>query len=300
MPSYPSLDNSFGALYIGATIAAILFGVTSLEAVIYFTRFPHDWWIHRYSVATLWILDALHVALSTHALYFYLVTHFGDFVTLGAPTWSFRLQLVIKMSIVLWVQVLYAIRLWKLGRHFPKTFPWLVFLGVAAVFGIGIFSLRDVYIAPTFADIDDVKAGIYTVFCVIPASDLVIAISMCYYLHQIRAATSYSNTIAFLLLLMRFILISGLATSACSLLSLITYAAWPDSFIFFAFDFILPKLYIISLLAMFNFRKDHQAKLLGADCDSEAPIVFRKVSANHETGTDETVRKFPHLAAWDK
>ncbi|SJL10879.1 uncharacterized protein ARMOST_14274 [Armillaria ostoyae] len=56
MPSYPSLDISFGALYIGAIIAAM-------------------------------ILDAPHVALSTHALYFYLVTHFGDFVTLGAPTW---------------------------------------------------------------------------------------------------------------------------------------------------------------------------------------------------------------------
>ncbi|SJL10853.1 uncharacterized protein ARMOST_14248 [Armillaria ostoyae] len=165
---------------------------------------------------------------------------------------------------------------------------------------LAVVSLRDVYIAPTFADIGDAKAGIYTFFCVIPVSDLVIAISMCYYLYQIRAATSYSNTINFLLSLMRFILISGLATSACSLLSLITYVAWPDSFIFFAFDFILPKLYIISLLAMFNFRKDHQAKLLGTDCDSEAPIVFRKVSVNHETGTDETVRKFPHLAAWDE
>ncbi|SJL10880.1 uncharacterized protein ARMOST_14275 [Armillaria ostoyae] len=174
---------------------------------------------------------------------------------------------------------------------------------------LAVVSLRDVYITPTFADIDDVKAGIYTVFCVIPASDLVIAISMCYYLYQIRAATSYSKCYDYLSFVIDAIhfdiwigdevgrqvsvknnyAVSYLPPgSACSLLSLITYVAWPNSFIFFAFDFILPKLYIISLLAMFNFRKDHQAKLLGADCDSEAPIVFRKVSVIHETGTDET------------
>ncbi|KAG7443422.1 uncharacterized protein BT62DRAFT_331329 [Guyanagaster necrorhizus] len=45
-------------------------------------------------------------------------------------------------------------------------------------------------------------------------------------------------------------------TSACSLLTLVSYIAWPDTLIFFAIGtFILPKLYINSLLAMLNSRK---------------------------------------------
>ncbi|PBK84125.1 hypothetical protein ARMGADRAFT_1067433 [Armillaria gallica] len=74
----PSLGDTIGALYIGATIAAILFGITNLQTVIYYKKYPHDWWLFRYSVALLWVLDALHVALSTHALYVYLIDMFGD------------------------------------------------------------------------------------------------------------------------------------------------------------------------------------------------------------------------------
>ncbi|PBK87437.1 hypothetical protein ARMGADRAFT_1016606 [Armillaria gallica] len=53
---------------------------------------------------------------------------------------------------------------------------------------------------------------------------------------------------------MRLGVISGLATSICSLLILITYLAWPNTLIFFGIDLILPKLYINSLLAMLNSR----------------------------------------------
>ncbi|KAK0445598.1 uncharacterized protein EV420DRAFT_1571773 [Desarmillaria tabescens] len=302
MSPYPSLDNTLGALYIGATLAVFLFGLTSLAAVIYFFRCSNDWWFHRYSVALLWALDAFHAALTTHLLYFYFVKHFGDFAMLDIPVWSFKLQSTIKMLIVIWVQGLYAIRLWKLGRHFPKTLPWLVFLAVGAVFGVGIFSLRYAYIAPRLSDLRNEKAAVYAIFCVIPTSDFIIAISMCYYLYQMRTVTSHSKMATLLLLLMRFILVSGMATSTCSLLSLITYIAWPDSLIFFAFDFVLPKLYINSLLAMFITRKDHQTQFLGTDCNSATPtpIVFRKTSEIHGNGRDETVCTFPRWSARGK
>ncbi|KAK0457524.1 uncharacterized protein EV420DRAFT_1643858 [Desarmillaria tabescens] len=78
-PSTASLGKTLGALYVGATIAAILFGITNLQALIYYKKYPNDWWVYRYSVALLWILDALNVALTTHSLYFYLIDMFGNF-----------------------------------------------------------------------------------------------------------------------------------------------------------------------------------------------------------------------------
>ncbi|SJL15381.1 uncharacterized protein ARMOST_18877 [Armillaria ostoyae] len=89
--SSTTLGNTLGALYVGATIAAILFGITNLQTLIYYKRYPDDLRIYRYSVALLWVLDALHVAFTTHALYFYMIDMFGDWVgTLIHGVWSFK------------------------------------------------------------------------------------------------------------------------------------------------------------------------------------------------------------------
>ncbi|KAK0433890.1 hypothetical protein EV421DRAFT_1842519 [Armillaria borealis] len=84
---------------------------------------------------------------------------------------------------------------------------------------------------------------------------------MCYYLLKSRVATTFSSTTARLMVIMRFILISGLATTACSLIILITFLVSPDTLIFAGISFIIPKLYINSLLAMFNARdtKEHSS-----------------------------------------
>ncbi|PBK85995.1 hypothetical protein ARMGADRAFT_543763 [Armillaria gallica] len=109
----PSFGMTFGSVYIGTTIAAILFGITNLQTVIYYNRYPDDGWIFRYSVAILWFLDALHVAFSTHASYYYLVDLFENYLALPHIVWSFKLQILLSKAIIIGVQALYAVRLWK-------------------------------------------------------------------------------------------------------------------------------------------------------------------------------------------
>ncbi|PBK80074.1 hypothetical protein ARMGADRAFT_1092546 [Armillaria gallica] len=76
----PSMGATLGAVYIGSTIATILFGITNLQVINYYKEYPDDLWVYRYSVGILWTLDCLHVAFSTHAIYHYLVELFGDYV----------------------------------------------------------------------------------------------------------------------------------------------------------------------------------------------------------------------------
>ncbi|KAK0221333.1 hypothetical protein IW262DRAFT_890872 [Armillaria fumosa] len=144
-PEIPSLGNTFGALFVGATIAAILFGIMNVQVLIYFKRYPNDWALYRYSVALFWVLDVVHVALGTHALYHYLIDMSGNL--LGSLEiniiWSMRVQLVVKVWTIVLVQGVYAIRLLKLGRHFHKIVPWFVFLAVVASLGAGIFLCND-------------------------------------------------------------------------------------------------------------------------------------------------------------
>ncbi|KAK0457336.1 uncharacterized protein EV420DRAFT_521262 [Desarmillaria tabescens] len=156
------------------------------------------------------------------------------------------------MLIVTGVQALYAVRILKFGRHFHVVMPWFIFLAVAATFGTGLYVIYDAYTLKSFMDVSTIRASIYTDFSTIAGADFVIAGAMCYYLHKSRSMTSFSSTTQTLIRLMRLVVVSGLATSACSLLTLVSYIAWPDTLIFVAIDFILPKLYINSLLAMLN------------------------------------------------
>ncbi|PBK85022.1 hypothetical protein ARMGADRAFT_1169772 [Armillaria gallica] len=209
----PSVGETFGACYIGSIIAAILFGVTNLQAVLYYKRHPDDWWIYRYSVALLWLLDTLHVASSTYALYVILIDFFGDLTgALQFNLWSMKSQLSLNDFLVVYVQGLHAIRLWKLGRHFHKILPSFVSLAVVASLGATIFVVYNIHITPNLASASNMKLSICIFFSTVAIADLIIALPMTYYLHKSRGHIIFSSAASVLLRLMRLVLISGLAT----------------------------------------------------------------------------------------
>ncbi|SJL17488.1 uncharacterized protein ARMOST_21040 [Armillaria ostoyae] len=122
IPTSLNIEATIGAVYIGATIAAVFYGITVLQTVIYYKQNPNDPWLFRYAVALLWILDTLHVALSTHALYFYLIKSFGQYLSLFTIIWSFPLQLVINV-----------------GLHTSSGKPSLTVAQMLIVFGVQLF-----------------------------------------------------------------------------------------------------------------------------------------------------------------
>ncbi|KAK0185795.1 hypothetical protein F5146DRAFT_1143315 [Armillaria mellea] len=224
----PSLGMTLGALYIGATIATMqvgfasvflfinryssLFGITNTQVATYYKKYPHDWWIFRYSIGTLWIFDALHVALSTHMIYHYLIDSFGDYEGLYKVIWSFKLQLLVEMLVVVGVQGIYIIRIWKLGRYFHRVLPWIVSLAVLVALGNGIFAVYTAYSVSDFKVLPNIEESILVIHSIPMFSDFVIALSMCYYLHKSRQASGFSKTSDMLLGMMRLGVISGLAT----------------------------------------------------------------------------------------
>ncbi|KAK0502731.1 hypothetical protein EDD18DRAFT_1345549 [Armillaria luteobubalina] len=258
----PSLGTTLGALYIGATIATMqvgfvsayifanhhnsLFGITNTQAAKYYKKYPGDWWIFRYSVGILWTLDALHVALTTHLLYHYLIDSFGDYDELLKILWYtsvsnfspescllityHQLQLVTEMLTVVGVQGIYMVRIWKrscflrlttakpnsslsiVGRYFHRTLPWIVSLAYLVALGNGIFSVYTVYFVSDFKKLPGVQVSIIIISAIPMFSDFVIALSMCYYLHKSRQASDFSTTSDMLLGMIRLGVISGSAT----------------------------------------------------------------------------------------
>ncbi|PBL04155.1 hypothetical protein ARMGADRAFT_1057046 [Armillaria gallica] len=249
---YSRLSKTFGVIHIGATLAAILFGITNLQAVIYYKKYRNDWWVYKCTFP-------MHLA-----------------------------TMAISVFISVGVQCLYTVRLWKcppisitiLGVIFTDLSRGLLFLLSLPRLVLESF----LFMTWSFVT----ERSTFAFFTTLALSDLIIAIWMCYYLYLSKAAANFSTMASMLLGLMRLILVSGLATNACSLLVLITYAAARDALFYLAIDFILPKLYINSFLARLNRRQEHQANKSPTQYEGHLNPPVVRITQTTENSVEET------------
>ncbi|KAG7087621.1 hypothetical protein E1B28_013569 [Marasmius oreades] len=161
---HPTENNTLGAAFLGAVGAGILFGITCLQAFLYFYRYSKDSLLHKAAVAILWLLDATHLAITIHAVYFYLVQNFGHPEAFLNIVWSLKvhailyppayvvarvisqLQVSFNVVIILIVQSLYAYRVWLLRGYHRGILGYLVALVVAGGFGRYLFQRGTQYI----------------------------------------------------------------------------------------------------------------------------------------------------------
>ncbi|KAK0193432.1 hypothetical protein F5146DRAFT_998031 [Armillaria mellea] len=220
------LSRTFGTVHIGATLAAILFGVTNLQAVIYYRKYRNDWWVYKCtSFKDLRpidrALDALHVALSMQSLYIILI-NYGSFVTAFYSTWWYSLQQEFPGHLLLLLPVkptdnfdaisykwpsVPAMEIWA---SFSQICPVVYRAGISARIDLFRYGPWNFYDTGSFV----MERSTFAFFATLALSDFVIAIWMCYYLYQSKAAARFSNMASMLLGLMRLILVSGLATSS--------------------------------------------------------------------------------------
>jgi len=112
-----------------------------------------------------------------------------------------------------------------------------------------------------------VKASKFTTFSEVPkivnvsrsinvlgvASDVAIAFTLIFLLQRSRTGFKRSETIINRLIL--FTINTGLLTSMCAIMSLISITVWPNTFIYITFFLCLSKLYSNTLFATLNARK---------------------------------------------
>ncbi|KAF8180851.1 hypothetical protein BJ912DRAFT_618796 [Pholiota molesta] len=257
-----AFDSTLGAAFLGGLAAAVFYGLTSVQTFIYFQNCAGDSRFTRAWVLVLWLVDSGHLALTAHGLYFYLVTNFGNLEALLAPTWSILVGIYLTNISDIIVRCFFARRIYLLcghGRPFLRIFLPVFVLALALIvficgctFGVKGFILK------TFEGVNTVSIYLYVSFAAAVVADSIVAISLCILLHQSR--TGLKRTDSLLTILMIFIINTGLLTSICALVCLITYAIWPFKFIFMGFYFALSKLYVNSLLASLNARSSLRAR----------------------------------------
>ncbi|KAK0479632.1 hypothetical protein IW261DRAFT_1593614 [Armillaria novae-zelandiae] len=256
------ISSTMGAIYIGATVATAFWGITAMQSMTYFSRFPNDWWFYRFAVGLLWIVDTLYLIFCAHALYYYLIENFANPQALTTIVWSFKTDIMFLGLLILLVDIVYAVRIWMLGRFFHKTVPWLIAVVIAGTTAVVINEIHAIFTIKTYQDSAKVSKSIEALLGTTAGVDILICGAMSYYLLKSRSVSNFSRSSKPLLVLSRFVVVSGLATTICALTILITFVGIPGSLVATGIATPLPRVYLNSLLAMLNMRNSHQENIV--------------------------------------
>ncbi|KAK1231007.1 hypothetical protein PQX77_005894 [Marasmius sp. AFHP31] len=260
LPPSKVIGETMGAALIGVIIAAILYGVTFLQAWNYYAFTVPDMPEDRRDglpmkslVALVLLFDTVHMVLISHTLYTYLIINYGNPPALGSTVWSLLLEVLFNGFVALLVQSFLTLRIWRLSNG-NKIMTGIAYALVLAEFGcITSFAIIGLARVKTFAELASMLKGLsITVNALAVAGDVYIALALCYLLY--RSKTGYKKSDTMVWRLSVYALETGLVTSACALGSLISIIAAPNTFIYICFFFCIGRLYANSLLANLNIR----------------------------------------------
>ncbi|KAM5537064.1 hypothetical protein V8D89_009210 [Ganoderma adspersum] len=257
-----TLNDTLGAAFLGTIATSCLYGITLVQTYIYYKRNGSDPVYLQALIFLLWILDSLHLALIVHAVYFYAVTNFSKILNLLIPTWSILSQIIVTGVSDLAVRGVFCHRVWKLSeQNYFLTIA--ITISSLTVFSGSIAFAAKGFGLSSFTQLSEISDILYLSLGSGVVADVLIAGSMCVLLARRR--TGFSRTDSVVRVLMMYSINTGALTSLCALLTLLTYAAMPDNFVFMAFYFVLPKLFLNSLLATLNARRPLRETNSGGD-----------------------------------
>lgn len=281
--------SSYGQMFFGVLAATILFGITNLQTFVYFQWYPRDSVWTKLSVCWLWSLDALHVGLCAHIVYYYLVANYMNPEALIDIVWSFKAEISVVCVVTVSVQTLYCIRIWKLamrvkGDRVQKQLPWLqwvlpptVTVLVLVEYGVVGAVCWGITRVNTWSDLIQPSEYwmAYLPLGVAGVVDIVIAGCLCYLLGRYR--TGFSTTDTAINALMRYVIETGLITALCAIAAIIINVTNPltHGFAMLSLEFVLSKLYVNCFLAMLNAR----TTLRPETSDSEGISMTKQTSS---------------------
>lgn len=255
----PKLDDTYGGALIGLVVGAILYGVTILQSYLYFRRYPQDYWFVKSMVILLWALDTVHLVLCTITIYWVLVTNYSNPEVLSQTHWSMNLQTDCNGLIGLVVELFFARRVWIMSRNWVLTGVIIVLANVH--FSLGIYFTVEAFLLASVKEFPKLIWVTSTGLGSAAAADIIIAVSLCFYLT--RSRTGFKRTDSLISALIAYSLTTGLVTSVIASVCVVTFAIMPTNFVWLSFFWILGKCYVNSFLAALNSRDYLRERAIG-------------------------------------
>ncbi|KAH9841388.1 uncharacterized protein C8Q71DRAFT_327139 [Rhodofomes roseus] len=254
------LNATFGVLLIGFIFAVTLYGLTFFQTYIYYSRFPSDTTLSKWTIALLWAVDTATTTLLSHTLYYYLITSFmAPFDALDV-TKTFVSENALAAFGIFLVQVFYAYRVFTLNGKNPVIPGAISFIALVNLV-LGIVSAAKIAQQPLFYNFVDHTIKVLTgiQYGLSTLANLLIVGSLFVYLQPSRfpgmkAVDGWYEYIAV------YFINRGSCFTLLQLASLLLFVIIPKQQVWILFHFVTSKTYVNSLLLMLNFRNVHHGR----------------------------------------
>ncbi|KAK0187650.1 hypothetical protein F5146DRAFT_1141111 [Armillaria mellea] len=240
LPKDLNINSTLGAVLIGFAVACCVYGILVTQIFSYFLRYPFDRPVYKGLVLLILLLETVDQIFIGHIVYHYAISNFANVLALvqGSVTWSFILQQTVGAVVGCIVKTSFALRVWRFSeRNMFITGIILLLtygqLGLAITFTLKAFELSGVFQVVNLRVLGSTSLGVGVL------TDMVTAISLCYFLNKLRTGYHKSDTLVNSLVL--YAINTGALTSAVSLSTLILYNIMPTNLVFVACFFILSK-----------------------------------------------------------
>ncbi|KAI0089212.1 hypothetical protein BDY19DRAFT_131256 [Irpex rosettiformis] len=243
-------ETVWGPIFFGMVFNIMLFGTMVTQTHTYFTKYKKDKFTLKLFIAVLFVADCLNTAFDVALVYKPIVHMAGDQHALLFADWLSSTDPIVTSIIAALVQTFFGWRVKVL------TGNWFLFIAIGACSfcqlcgGIGV-AIAITFI-PAFTDFLKFKAAVIIWLAFSAAADVLIAVSLVWYLRQHK--TGFSGSDDAIDRIIRLTVQTGLITAVCATVDLVVFLA-DDTTVHLAFNLLLAKLYTNTLLSSLNTRK---------------------------------------------
>ncbi|TFK67109.1 hypothetical protein BDN72DRAFT_843485 [Pluteus cervinus] len=256
----PSIISTIGALEIGVFMSTFLFGIATVQAYIYYRRFPKDGWLIKSLVGMIWVLELGHSICVSHGLFEMTLSQYksprpGSDRDIEP---SFAIAVLFSGCIASLTQAYFACRLRVLSEKWaiPILFWILALARFVAWIYAGSVGIQDcMRFRNGESDHLDWQWPLVPLLAFGACVDFIVAAMLFYHLYRTQREVLL-NTARLLDKLIIWTIQNGFITSFAGVATCIALHVQPDSFVWIAVFMLLTRLFSNSFLASLNARVD--------------------------------------------
>ncbi|KAJ7880787.1 hypothetical protein B0H14DRAFT_3858007, partial [Mycena olivaceomarginata] len=251
-----------GALQIGTLISYALFGVTTTQLYIYYSRFPDDSRVLKVLTAFVWVAHRVCIG---HTLYTFTISDYVHPERLpGVPSKSLAMSALFDGLIGACGTCLIALCMMLDHKlYIPGLIWFMAFLNLLGLIGIFVASMRATSWGSYLAQFEWLPT---TTWSISVACDVAITATLVVVLRKPFALVDK---------IIVWTIETGMITSVLSIVTLALFVTMAENFIWLALHVLGPQLFSNSLLASLNSRETLRAMDEVSLPSSTAAISFR-------------------------
>ncbi|KAL1948184.1 hypothetical protein VTO73DRAFT_12259 [Trametes versicolor] len=287
----PALDDTLGAMLIGAFISTILYGLTLNQISRYYELYPVDTPLFRIMVPTLFILETVHTVCILESIYYYLVANQANPSSIAGFHPPLKLVIPITAVTTLLCHSFYARRVYLFGSHHRMSVVIAALFSMAKM-GFCVAATVEVFSSPLIITIEKYSWMVSASYGCTFVADALLTGTLIYIL--LHSRTGFKRTDSIVETLALYTTNTGLLTSTVGVIVFILALVQPNNLIWAGVGFVSNKLYANAVLAVLNSRRSLASNMFEKPTEAEAISTrtrSRRTHPNH--GADPNPSQVP-------